>query len=176
MPLPAQAPAPAQRVKLVSLTFDHWRGWASGPWLLRPTLRLTRYSPRRPGVELAAVMFPDGISIYPPAVLLDLQAGLVQPVAAGPVTFLPRAGLAAVTAAGLLSDTDLIRIAPGIQAGLGILIPVDRKSALRLDVTRHLYDSPYERFGVWSFGFGVSGGLRRPSGQGKPLLQTPVPD
>jgi hypothetical protein len=160
--MPLHAQAPAQRVKLVSLTFDHWRGSVSGAWPLRPTLRLTMYSPRRPGLELAAVIFPDGISVYPPAVLLDLQAGLVHPVAAGPVTFLPRVGPAALTAIGLRYDTDPIRLAPGIQAGLGILIPVDRKSDLRLDVTRHVYDSSYERLGVWSFGFGVSGGLRRP--------------
>ena len=158
---PLLAQTPAQRVKLISLTFDHWRGWASGPSLLRPTLRLTMYSHRRPGFELAAVVFPDGISIKPPGLLLDLQAGLVQPLAAGPVTFLPRVGPAAITAVGLLYDNDLIRIAPGIQAGLGILIPVDRKSTVRLDVTRHVYDSSYERFGVWSFGFGVSSGHRR---------------
>jgi hypothetical protein len=158
--MPALAQAPSQRVKLVGLTFDHWRG-ASGPALLRPTLRFTTYSPRRPGAELAAVIFPDGISIQPPGVLLGLQGGLTQPIALGPVTFLPRAGAAAITALGLLADGDLIRIVPGVQAGLGMLVPVDRKSSIRLDVTRHLYESSYGNFGVWSFGFGVSGGLRR---------------
>jgi hypothetical protein len=158
--MPALAQSPPQRVKLVGLTFDHWRG-ASGPALLRPTLRFTTYSPRRPGAEFAVVVFPDGISIQPPGVLLGLQGGLTQPIAVGPVTLLPRAGAAAITALGLLADGDLIRIVPGVQAGLGMLIPVDSKSCVRLDVTRHVYESSYGNFGVWSFGFGVSGGLRR---------------
>jgi hypothetical protein len=159
--MPVLAQRPAQRIKLVGLTFDHWRG-ASGPALLRPTLRFTTYSPRGPGAEFAAAVFPDGISIQPPALLLGLQAGLVQPITLGPVTFLPRAGGAALTALGLLADSELIHVVPGIQAGLGVLIPVDRKSTLRLDVTRHVYESSYDGLGVWSFGFGVSGGLRRP--------------
>ena len=160
-PVPALPQTPAQRVKLVGLTFDHWRG-ASGPALLRPTLRLTMYSPRGLGAEFAAVVFPDGISFQPPGVLLGLQGGVVQPISVGPVTLLPRAGGAALTALGVLADSKLIHIVPGVQAGLGVLLPVDRKSMLRLDVTRHVYHSSYDDFGVWSFGFGVSGGLRRP--------------
>lgn len=158
--MPALAQTPTQQVRLVGFTFDHWRG-ASGPALLRPTLRFTTYSPRSPGAEFAAVIFPDGISIQPPGVLLGLQGGLTQPIAAGPVTFLPRAGAAAITALGLLADGDLIRVVPGVQAGLGILVPVDRKSTVRLDVTRHAYKSSYGSVGVWSFGFGFSAGLRR---------------
>jgi hypothetical protein len=158
-PSPAVAQTPAQRVKLIGLTFDHWSG-ASSPALLRPTLRFTTYSPRGPGAEFAAVVFPDGISIQPPALLLGLQGGVVQPITVGPVTFLPRAGGAALTLMGLLADK-LIHIVPGVQAGLGVLIPVDRKSTLRLDVTRHVYHSSYDDIGVWSLGFGVTGGLRR---------------
>jgi hypothetical protein len=159
-PVPAISQTPAQRVKLVAFTFDHWRG-ATGPALLRPTLRFTTYSPRGPGAEFAAVVFPDGISIQPPGVLLGLQGGVVQPITVGPVTLLPRAGGAALTALGLLADSKLIHIVPGVQAGLGVLIPVDRKSTLRLDVTRHVYRSSYDDLRVWSFGFGISGGLRR---------------
>ena len=158
--MPAPAQGPPRRVELVALTFDHWRG-TSGPALLRPTLRFTMHSPRRPGAEFAVVVFPDGISIQPPGVLLGLQGGLTQPVAVGPVTMLPRAGATAITALGLLADGDLVRIVPGVQIGLGILVPVDRKSSVRLDVTRHGYASSSGNFGVWSIGFGVSGGLRR---------------
>ena len=158
--VPVLAQHPPRRVKLVGVTFDHWRG-ASGPALLRPTLRLTTYTPSRPGIELAAVIFPDGISVQPPGVVLGLQAGLTQAVGVGPVTLLPRAGAAAITTVGLLSDSDLIRIRPGVQAGLGMLIPVDRKSSVRLDVSRHVYRSSPRDHGVWSFGFGVSGRPRR---------------
>ena len=62
---------------------------------------------------------------------------------------------------GLLSGSDLIRILPGGQAGLGMLIPVDLKSSVRLDVTRHVYRSSSGDSGVWSFGFGISGRPRR---------------
>lgn len=158
--VPALAQGPPPRIKLVGFTFDHWRG-ASGPALLRPTLRLTTYTPGRPGIELAAVIFPDGISIQPPAVALGLQVGLTQAVGVGPVTLLPRAGAAAITTVGLLSGSDLIRILPGGQAGLGMLIPVDLKSSVRLDVTRHVYRSSSGDSGVWSFGFGISGRPRR---------------
>jgi hypothetical protein len=160
VPAQAQSP-PQQRVKLVGFTLDHWRG-ASGPALLRPTLRFTMCPPSKPGVEFAVVAFPDGISIRPPAVLFGLQGGLTQPVAVGPVTILPRVGAAAITALGLLPDNDFIRIAPGVQAGLGVLVPVDRKSTIRLDVTRHVYrSSAYGGFHVWSFGLGVSGRFPR---------------
>ena len=155
--VPALAQTP-QRVKLIALTFDHWQG-AAGPALLRPTLRFTTYASRRSGGEFAVAIFPDGISIKPPGAVLGLQGGLTHPLAVGPVTLLPRAGAAAMTALGLLADNDLIRIIPGVQAGLGVLIPVDRKSCIRLDLTRHVYRSGSARVGVWSFGFGVSGGL-----------------
>jgi hypothetical protein len=156
--IPALAQSSPQRVKLLGFTLDHWRG--SGPALLRPTLRFTTYSSRRPGAEFAAAVFPDGISLQPPGMVLGLQGGLTQPIFVGPVTFLPKAGAAAITAFGLLANGDLIRIIPGAQAGLGMLIPVDRKSRVRLDVTRHVYQSSNTNLGVWSFGFGVSGALR----------------
>ena len=149
--------APTGRVRLVGLTFDHWRG-ASGPALLRPTVRFTSYARHGPGVELAVVTFPDGISISPPGVVVGLQAGLAQPVHAGPATLLLKAGGAGIAVAGLLPDSRLFRLFPGFQAGLGVLLPVDRKTTLRLDVTRHRYTDWGE---TWSFGFGFSGGLRR---------------
>lgn len=160
----AAAPAAAQdstgRVRLVGLTLDHWRG-ASGPALLRPTVRFTRYGSRGPGVELAVVTFPDGISLVPPGVVFGLQAGLVQPLRAGPVTFLAKAGVASITLAGLLPDSRLVHLIPGAQAGLGVLLPLDRKSTIRLDLTRHVYRSSGYPHRVWSVGFGFAGGLIR---------------
>ena len=154
---PALAQGPGERVRLVGLTFDHWRG-ASGPALLRPTLRLTTYSRGGPGAEFALGTCPDGISIHPPGVVVGLQAGLAHPVHAGPVTFLLKAGGAGIAVAGILPDSRLFRLFPGLQAGLGLLLPVDRKTTLRLDVTRHRYS---DWRGGWSFGVGFSGGLRR---------------
>jgi hypothetical protein len=50
-----------------------------------------------------------------------------------------------------------------MQAGLGLLIPVDRKSALRLDVTRHRYRTSSFGQSVWSLGVGFAAGRRRGS-------------
>jgi hypothetical protein len=158
--LPADARAQEERVRLVGLTFDHWRG-ATGPALLRPTLRLTTYTGRGPGLDFALVIFPDGISIHPPAVVLGLQAGVAQPVPAGPATLLLKAGAAGIAAAGLLGDSRLFHLVPGVHAGLGLLVPVDSKSSLRFDVTRHLYDIPGHGRSFWSFGVGFAAGLRR---------------
>lgn len=158
--MPVQAQAPEQRTRLIGLTFDHWDG-DFGAAILRPTFRLTTYAPRGPGVEFAAVMFPDGISLQPPGLSFGLQAGLAQPVTVGPATFLLKAGGAGIAVAGLLADNELFRLVPGIQAGLGVLLPMDRKSTLRLDVTRHVYQPFGARSGVWSVGVGFAGAVRR---------------
>jgi hypothetical protein len=156
----AQAQTAPERTRLPGVTFDHWRSVA-GPALLRPTLRLTTYRGRGPGADLALVVFPDGISIKPPAVTLGLQAGLALPIAAGPALLLVKAGGAGLVSVGLLPEERLFHLVPGVQAGLGLLVPVDRKSALRFDVTRHAYRTSFYQNRVWSFGVGFAGGLPR---------------
>jgi hypothetical protein len=156
----AQAQTTPERTRLHGVTFDHWRGVA-GPALLRPTLRLTTYRGKGPGVDLALVVFPDGISIKPPAVTVGLQAGLAQPIVVGPAILLLKAGGAGLTSVGLLPDQHLFQFVPGVQAGMGLLVPVDRKSALRFEVTRHAYRTSFNPPGVWSFGVGFTGGVRR---------------
>ena len=156
----AQAQTAPERTRLPGVTFDHWRG-VSGPALLRPTLRLTTYRGGGPGTDFALVVFPDGISVKPPAVTVGFQAGLAQPIAAGPAVLLLKAGGAGLVSVGLLPDQHLFQLVPGVQAGMGLLVPVDRKSALRFDVTRHAYRTSYYRYSVWSFGVGFAAGLRR---------------
>ena len=155
---PAAAQARTESVRLTGMTLDHWSG--AGQALLRPTLRLTKYSGRRPGADLAVAIFPDGISLNPPALVVGLQAGLAQPVPIGPGALLVKAGGAGIVAAGVQAEGGFFHLVPGIQAGLGALIPVDRKSTLRLDVTRHVYPSVGGSWALWSFGFGFAGGLR----------------
>ena len=154
---PTLAQSPAGRTKLVGLTLDHWRG-SAGPALLRPTLRLTTYPERGPGADLALVFFPDAFSLHPLLLTVGPQAGLALPVRAGPVTRLLKGGAAGIASAGLLFEGGHFRLIPGAQAGLGLLLPVDSKSTVRLDVTRHVYQSSGFRLGVWSFGFGFAGG------------------
>jgi hypothetical protein len=140
--------------KVWGVTFDHWRG-ASGAALLRPSLRAT--GPRGTGWEVALTIFPDGIWIVPPFLVVGVQAGLAQRIPIGPVDLIAKAGGAAILQGGMPEEGKVLRAVPGVQAGLGLLVPVDRRSTLRLDVTRHVYSAMGYETGVWSFGVGVAG-------------------
>ena len=158
--LPAGAQTAPQRTRLDGLTLDHWQG-AAGPALIRPTLRLTRYTGGGPGPDFAVVFFPDGFSLWPTLLRVGLQAGVAQPVAVGPVTLLVKGGAAGIATASLLGEDGFFDLVPGVQGGIGLLIPVDRKSSLRLEVSRHVYRTDSSGRNVWSFGFGVTSGGRR---------------
>ena len=158
--VPASAQSSGGRTRLVGLTLDHWRG-STGPALLRPTLRLTTYRTRGLGADFALTFFPDGFSLYPPLLTAAPQVGVALPLRAGPVTVLLKGGAAGIASAGLFGGGGVFRLIPGVQGGLGLFIPVDRKSIVRLDLTRHAYRSSGYSLGVWSVGFGVAGGLRR---------------
>jgi hypothetical protein len=150
-----------QTTGIAGLTLDHWRG-AGGPALLRPTLRATKLPRGRPGLDLALVIFPDGISIFPPLLIVGLQAGLAQRVPVGPISLILKGGAAAIVAAGVPTEGALLHVISGVQGGFGLVLPVDRRSSLRLDVTRHVYTSMGYTTGVWSFGAGVSGPWGKP--------------
>ena len=157
---PALSQGPREPTRLVGLTFDHWQG-TGGSALFRPTLRLTRYPARGPGLDLALAAFPDGIWPYPFLLTLGPQAGVVVPVHVGPVTLLAKGGVAGILTVGPLPGDRMLHLLPGAQAGLGLLIAVDQRSSIRLDVTRHVYRSFDHRAAPWSFGLGVTGGRRR---------------
>lgn len=157
---PASAQSAGGRTKLVGLTLDHWRG-SAGPALLRPTLRLTTYPARGPGADFALVFFPDGFSLFPPLLTVGPQLGAALPVRAGPLTVLLKGGAAGIASAGLFGGGSAFHLIPGVQAGLGLFIPVDRKSTIRLDLTRHAYRSSDHSLAVWSVGFGFAGGIHR---------------
>jgi hypothetical protein len=155
-PLAAQEPAGPLRLR--GITFDHWDG-AGGAAFLKPTLRATNLTRGSLGSDFALVMFPEGISLRPLVLSAGLQAGLTYRVAVGPVSLLPRGGGAAIVVAAP-SGEQRLHIIPGVQWGLGLLVPVDAKSLLRADVTRHLYVSDGRRVGFWSVGFGFAAPLR----------------
>jgi hypothetical protein len=156
---PVAAQVPVESMRLTGMTMDYWRG--AGPALLRPTLRLTTHPGRGLGTDFALTIFPDAISIAPPAVALGLQAAVAHPVPLGSAVLLPKAGAAGIVATGVHDHGAFLGLVPGLQAGLGLLVPLDRKSALRLDLTRHVYWSNGYSYPVWSLGFGFAGGLRR---------------
>jgi len=151
-PLAAQQPAGPLRLR--GITFDHWDG-AGGAAFLRPTLRATNLTRGPLGSDFALVMFPDGISFRPPVITVGLQAGLAYRIGVGPVSLLPRVGGAAIVVAGVGGE-QLLHVVPGVQWGLGLLVPVDAKSLVRVDLTRHLYTSDGRTAGFWSVGFGFA--------------------
>jgi hypothetical protein len=150
---PLMAPE-APSVRRRGLTLDHWTG-AAGPAILRPTYRHTDLPIGRPGLDRAVAMFPDGMSLRPPLVTADVQIGLAQQIHLGPVSLLLKGGGAALVSAGLLGDR-LLRVIPGVHAGLGLLLPVDARSMLRADLTRHVYTSDGRTVAMWSVGAGLA--------------------
>ena len=156
-PLAAQEPAGLLRLR--GLTLDHWGG-AGGAALLRPTLRANNLTQGQMGSDFALVMFPDGMSFWPPVVTVGLQAGLACRIAVGPVSLLPRGGGAAIVVAGVGGEEQQLHVVPGVQWGVGLLIPLDGKTQLRADLTRHLYVSNSHSVGFWSVGVGLVAALK----------------
>ncbi len=151
-PLAAQEPAGPLRLR--GITFDHWAG-AAGPALLRPTLRATNLTRGPLGSDFALVVFPDGISFRPPILTAGLQAGLAYRIPTGPASLLLKGGGAAIAVAGVGGE-QLLHVVPGVHWGLGLLIPLDAKSLIRADLTRHLYTNDGRTAGFWSFGLGFA--------------------
>ena len=150
-PLVAQElPGP---LRLRGITFDHWDG--GGQALLNPTLRANNLTRGRLGSDFALVFFPDGISFRPPIVTAGLQAGLAYRISAGPASVLLKGGGDAIVVAGVGGE-QMLHIVPGVHWGFGLLIPLDAKSLIRADLTRHLYTRDSRRVGLWSFGVGFA--------------------
>lgn len=150
-PLAAQEPAGPLRLR--GITFDHWDG--AGPAFLKPTFRATNLSRGPLGSDFALVFFPDGISFRPPIITAGLQAGLAYRIPAGPTSFLLKGGGAAIVVAGVGGER-LLHVVPGVHWGVGMLIPLDAKSLIRADLTRHLYTNDGRTAGFWSFGLGFA--------------------
>lgn len=157
---PAAAQNRPEPVRLGGITFDHWQ--QGGAALLRPTLRSTTLPRGRPGLDLALVVFPDGFSIYPPQVIVGLQAGLAQRIPVGPVSMVLKGGVAGIATAAFVSPGQFFRLIPGVHGGLGLLVPVEKRASLRFDLTRHVYTSDGRTVGLWSFGAGFAVALNKP--------------
>jgi hypothetical protein len=140
-------------LRLRGITFDHWD--AVGSALLRPTLRATNLAGGWIGPDFALTLFPDGISIHPPVVTAGIQAGAALRVPAGPASLLLKGGGAGIVAAGPLND-QLLHLIPGLHWGLGLLLPIDAKSQIHVDLTRHLYVREGRGTSLWSIGFGFA--------------------
>lgn len=84
--------------------------------------------------------------------IAGVEAGADQPVRLGPCLALFRGGMSSIVALGALGA----RFVPGMQGGVALLLPLDRTTAVRVDVGRqHFFgdDAPSNR---WTIGFGLS--------------------
>lgn len=140
-------------LRLRGITFDHWDAFGSA--LLRPTLRATNLAGGRIGPDFALTLFPDGISFRPLHLTAGIQAGAALRVVAGPASLLLKGGGAGIVAAGVAGDR-LLHVIPGLHWGLGLLLPIDAKSQVRVDLTRHLYVRERRGTSLWSIGFGFA--------------------
>jgi len=114
------------------------------------TFRRSRLTGAGPAEDLAVRLFPAGLSEG--AAVVGLDAGLMQTVTLGPVALFVKGGASAIT---YLSPREA-ELLPGLEAGLGALLRVDRHGAFRVDVTRHSFYRGGEHYGIWSFGLGFS--------------------
>lgn len=114
------------------------------------TFRRSRLTNAGPAEDLAVRLFPVGLSEG--ILVLGAEAGLMQAVAVGPIAFFVKGGASVLAALGP-PGADLV---PGLEAGAGTLIRLERRAALRVDITRHSFYTNGEHYGVWSFGVGLS--------------------
>ncbi len=101
------------------------------------------------GLDLGVGLVPSALLAH--ALLTTLDLGVAKSVPAGPATVLLRAGSSNVVGAA-----EGFLLYPGVQLGGGILVAVDPRSYLRLDLSRHVYYMGGESTAMWSLGLGVA--------------------
>lgn len=106
------------------------------------------------GVDVAVGLVPQGLGVK--MLLLQVDAGFAQALPVGPATVLLKGGFGNFVALG--AQTELY---PGLQAGIAAVIPLERRCALRVDLTRRFY-SPRDGLSArWSIGFSLAEPLAR---------------
>jgi len=116
-----------------------------------------RRSDLRPGnlsSELGVAFFPQ--YLVASALLFAPDFGPAYNIPLPQSTLLIKAGGSALT--GIASEVVFI---PGAHVGAGVLIRLDKQTAVRIDATRHFYMAPGETEAIWSIGIGLAS-LRPP--------------
>ena len=128
-------------------TFERILG--SGGGNVAFTYRRTEVSRRGSGLDLAIGLFPAALGMR--TVRLQVDAGFAATQTIGPAALVLKAGVGSLMDLGLL--TQLI---PGLQAGVAAIIPLERRCALRLDLTRRQLFPDGEPVALWSLGVGLT--------------------
>jgi hypothetical protein len=82
--------------------------------------------------------------------LLQVDAGIARALPVGPATLLLKGGVGNFLAVG--SQMELY---PGVQGGLAVILPLQKRARVRLDLTRHYYFGD-EPLALWGLGLGLA--------------------
>jgi hypothetical protein len=99
------------------------------------------------GTELGVSLFPQALGAGALLLAPDIGPSFSLPV--GNAALLLKAGGSAFVALG-----GGIAVLPGFHLGGGLIIPAERRFAIRLDLTRRFYLVEGMREGIWSVGLG----------------------
>lgn len=97
-----------------------------------------------------------GLGLVPVALryntaLIDVDAGLAVARRVGPATVLLKGGPSSFVS--LFAENEFY---PGVQAGVTLVVPLERRCGLRLDLARHFYFPGDRNFQLWSLGVGLA--------------------
>lgn len=146
-PLAAQCPAAPRLGSLYGASFDRV-DWGAGRDIAFG-FRWSRLG-SKPGGDVAVRLFPTALRAG--VLFLGADLGAAHAIRLGRARLLIRAGTSNIVAGGL----DAHALVLGLQAGIGILIPVDPRSAVRLDLSRHRYFSDDIAPTAWTLGLGFA--------------------
>ena len=113
------------------------------------TYRRTEVSRRGSGLDLAIGLFPAALGMR--TVRLQVDAGFAATQTIGPAALVLKAGVGSLMDLGVST-----RLIPGLQAGVAAIIPLERRCALRLDLTRRQLFPDGEPVALWSLGVGLT--------------------
>jgi hypothetical protein len=112
--------------------------------------RATQYRPRGPGLDLGVGIMTRWLASGVLAGMLDI--GAAQATTMGSSLLFLRGGAGALVLAG----EGYGGLLPALQAGLALVIPLDSRAALRLDLGEHFYLIDRELEPRWSAGIGFA--------------------
>ena len=113
------------------------------------TYRRTEVSRGGFGLDMGIGFFPAALGFR--TVRLQVDGGFAATQAIGPAALVLKAGVGSLIDLGLLT-----RLVPGLQAGVAAIIPLERRCALRLDLTRRQLFPDGEPVALWSLGVGLT--------------------